>query len=116
MGNFITNIFRSNKKLTVDQLIVKKTIVSFFFLFLFFGGCIWAWKWLHRQPPDSNIGGGIRQPLRDVLNTNELIFNKIFSKSHLTKTYPVSQAVKRVRFNGNIGLGNDFDTADAHGS
>lgn len=111
MPNFITNLFRRNKKLTIDQLIVKKTIVSFFFLFLFFSGCIWAWKWLQRQPIDSNMPGGIHQPLRDVLNTNELIFNKIFSKHHLTKTYPVSQAVKRARFNGNIGLGNDFDTA-----
>ena len=111
MSNFMSNLFRSNKKLTVDQLIVKKTIVSFFFLFLFFGGCIWTWKWLRRQPLDSNIRGGIQQPLRDALNTNELIFNKIFSKDHLTKTYPVSQAVKRVRFNGNVGLGNDFDTA-----
>jgi hypothetical protein len=105
------NLFRSNKKLTVDELIVKKTIVSFFFLFLFFGGCIWAWKWLRRQPLDSDTRGAIQQPLRDGLNTNELIFNKIFSKDHLTKTYPVSQAVKRVRFNGNVGLGNDFDTA-----
>ena len=111
MSNFITNLFRSNKKLTIDQLIVKKTIVSFFFLVLFFAGCIWAWKWLHRQPLDSNVSGAIRQPLRDVLNTNELIFNKIFSKNHLTKTYAASQAVKRARFNGNIGLGNNFDTA-----
>ena len=111
MSNFMSNLFRSNKKLTVDQLIVKKTIVSFFFLFLFFGGCIWTWKWLRRQPLDSDIRGGIQQPLRDALNTNELIFNKILSKDHLTKTYPVSQAVKRVRFNGNVGLGNDFDTA-----
>jgi hypothetical protein len=107
----MSNLFRSNKKLTIDQLIVKKTIISFFFLFLFFGGCLWAWKWLRRQPLDSDISGGIHQPLRDVLNTNELIFNKIFSKDHLTKTYPVSLAGKRVRFNGNVGLGNDFDTA-----
>ena len=111
MSNFMKNLFKRNKKLTVDELIVKKTIVSFLFLFLFFGGCIWAWKWLRSQPLDSDIRGGIQQPLRDVLNTNELIFNKIFSKHHLAKTYPVSQAVKRVRFNGNIGLGNDFDTA-----
>jgi hypothetical protein len=105
------NLFSSNKKLTVEELIVKKSIVSFFFLFLFFGGSIWAWKWLRRQPLDSDTRGAIQQPLRDVLNTNELIFNKIFSKYHRTKTYPVSQAVKRVRFNGNVGLGNDFDTA-----
>ena len=78
MSNFISNLFRSSKKLTIDQLIARKTIVSFFFLFLFFGGCIWGWKWLRRQPLDSDVCGGIQQPLREVLNTNELIFNKIF--------------------------------------
>ena len=109
MSNFIGNIFRSNKKLTVNEYIVKKTITSFFFLFLFLGGCIWAWKWIHRQPLDGGIQGGIHQPLRDILNTNEDVFNKIFSKKHLAKTYPVSAATKNVRFNGSIGLGNDFD-------
>ena len=32
MANFVSNLFRSNKKLTVDEFIVKKTITSFFFL------------------------------------------------------------------------------------
>jgi hypothetical protein len=109
MANFATNLFRSNKKLTVNEFIVKKTIVSFFFLFLFFAGCIWAWKWIRRQPFDGGIRGGIQQPLRKVLNTNEEMFDKIFSKKHLTKTYPVSAAVKNVRFNGKLGLGDDFD-------
>jgi len=111
MANFITNLFRSNKKLSVDEFIVKKTITSFFFLLLFFAGCIGAWKWLHKQPYDGGIRGGIRQPLRNVLNSNEVVFDKIFSKNHLAKTYPVSKAVKNVRYNGSIGMGNDFDPA-----
>ena len=111
MANFISNLFTSNKKLTVDQFIVKRTITSFFFLFIFFAGCIWAWKWLRHQPLDGGIQGGIQQPLRDVLNTNEVVFNKIFSDHHLAKTYPASQAVKNVRHNGDVGMGNDFDPA-----
>ena len=111
MSNFITNLFRSKKKLTIDEWIVKKTITSFFFLFLFFAGCVWAWKWIRKQPLDDGIRGGIQQPLRNILNTNEDVFNKIFSKKHLAKTYPVSAATKNVRFNGSIGLGNDFDPA-----
>lgn len=111
MSNFISNLFRSNKKLTVDQFIVKKTITSFFFLFVFFGGCIWAWKWLRHQPLDGGIQGGIQQPLRNVLDKNEAVFNKIFSKNHLSKTYPVSKATKNVRFNGNLGLQSEFDPA-----
>ncbi len=40
MANFFQNIFTKNSKLTVDQLIVKKTIVSFFFFFVFCGAAI----------------------------------------------------------------------------
>lgn len=111
MSNFVSNLFKKNKKLTVDEFIVKKTITSFFFLFLFLGICSWTWKWIRRQPLDSGMRGGIQQPVRDALNTNEAIFSKIFSKKHLAKTYPVSQAAKNVRHNGNIGMGNDFDPA-----
>jgi hypothetical protein len=109
MANFITNIFRSNKKLNVDQVIVKKTVVSFFFFFLFIGGCVWGWKWLRRQPLDGGIRGGIQQPLRNVLDKNEAFFSKIFSKNHEAKTFPLSAAVKNVRVNGNVGMGDDFD-------
>lgn len=111
MANFVTNLFRSNKKLTVDEFIIKKTITSLFFLFVFFAGCIWTWKWVRRQPLDGAARGAIRQPLRDVLNTNEAIFTKIFSTDHLSKTYSASEAVKNVRPNGNIGLGKSFDPA-----
>jgi hypothetical protein len=111
MANFVTNLFRSNKKLTVDEFIVKKTITSFFFLFVFFAACIWAWKWVRRQPVQNGSNGGIHAPLRSVLNTNEIIFSKIFSSSHLTKTYSASSAVRNVRPNGNIGLRENLDTA-----
>jgi hypothetical protein len=113
MSNFISNIFRRDRNLNVEQIVVKKTITGFFFLFLFFACCIVAWKWLHRQPMDGAFGGGIREPLRNGLNTNEAIFSKIFSQNHLSKTYPISKAVASVRFNGNLGLDlkNKFDTA-----
>jgi DMSO/TMAO reductase YedYZ molybdopterin-dependent catalytic subunit len=111
MPNFVTNLFRSNKKLSVDELIVKKTITSLFFLFLFFAACIWTWKWIRRQPADKGITGGVQQPIRNILNMNEAVFSKIFSKNHLAKTFPASQARKNVRHNGNIGMGNDFDAA-----
>jgi hypothetical protein len=109
MANFVTNLFRSNRKLTVDEYIVKKTVTSFFFLFVFFAACIWAWKWVRRQPSQNGSRSDIQVPLRNVLNTNEIIFSKIFSSDHFTKTYPASAAVKNVRANGNIGMSNDFD-------
>jgi DMSO/TMAO reductase YedYZ molybdopterin-dependent catalytic subunit len=102
------------EKVVTRKSVVNRTILSFVFLFLFFGGCYWAWAWLHKQPFDGQFGAGVRQPLRNVMNTNEKIFSEItFSKDHLSKTYPISEATRTVRFNGNLGLDlkNTFDTA-----
>jgi len=109
MSNFITNLFKSNNKLTTGEYIVRKTIVSFFFLFIFFAACIWTWKWIRRQPLDGGIRGGIHQPLRTVLNANESVFSRIFSAKHRAKSYPASEALRNVRHNGDVGMGSDFD-------
>jgi hypothetical protein len=111
MKNFFKTVFIKNSKLSVDELIRKKTIIAFFLFFVFIAAGFSAWKWLLRQPLDGGIQGGIQQPLRTILNANEKIFNKTLSPDHLAKTYPVSEAAKRVRVNGNIGMGNDFDPA-----
>ena len=47
MSNFMSNLFRSNKKLTIDQLIVKKTIISFFSCFFFW----WMYLGLEMAAP-----------------------------------------------------------------
>jgi hypothetical protein len=109
MPGFFKTIFSKNKKLNTDQLIMKKTVVSFFFFFVLIIAALMGWKWLRHQPPDGGIRGGIPQPLRNVLHSNEAIFNGLLSDQHLAKTYPVSAAVKKPRVNGNIGMGNDFD-------
>ena len=92
----------------LETIIRKKTIRSFIFLFLFLGLCIGSMVWIYHQPKDDKVFG----PLRKVLNLNEKVFGSIFSNKHLAKTYPVAEAAKRVRVNGWIGLGNDFDTAN----
>lgn len=109
MANFFRSLFTSNKRLTTDQVIDKKTVISFFFLFMFIAASIWAWKWLRRQPLDGGIQGGIQQPIRDVLNKNENIFSELFSNNNLVKEFPVSAAAKKVRVNGDLGMGDDFD-------
>jgi len=111
MKKFLQNLFKSNNKLSVEQVIRKKTFISFFFFFAFIIAGIFTWLWLIHQPLDGGIQGGIQQPLRDVLNTNEKIFKKSFSPDHLVKTYPASSAAKSVRVNGNIGLDADFDAS-----
>ena len=108
MANFLKNIFIKNSKLNIDQLIVKRTIISFFFFFVFAGAAFWGWKWLRHQ---TNSAEGTRKQLRAALNANEAIFSKILSDKHLTKEYDKTQAAERVRVNGKLGLRNKLDSA-----
>jgi hypothetical protein len=85
----------------------NKTLVSFLIFSILLVSTIAAWKWLYNQPKDN----AAVKPIRKVLNYNEDVFNNFFSQNHLAKTYPVSAAVKKVRVNGNLGMGADFDPA-----
>ncbi len=85
--------------------IKKRMILSFAVFFLFIGTGIFGWLWLNRQQTDN----GALTPLRKVLNANEKVNNVFFSSNHLVKEYPKSKAVKNVRVNGDIGMGDDFD-------
>jgi hypothetical protein len=88
-----------------SKYIRKKTVISFAVFFLFIGLSIWGWKWLNRQDEDD----GALKPLRKVLNANQKVNNVFFSSNHLSKEYPKSKAVKNVRVNGDVGMGDDFD-------
>lgn len=109
MANFLKNLVTKNAKLTIDQLIVKKTVIAFFFFSVFCTGAVGAWKWLQRQPLDGGIRGGIPQPLRNGLDKNEAIFRDLLSGKNQAKEYPRSKAEKNVRVNGDVGIGDDFD-------
>jgi len=111
MKQFIQKIFRKNRRPGIEGKIRRRTFISFFLFFVFLAAGVITWLWLIHQPLDGGIQGGIHQPLRDVLNANEKIFNKTFSAHHLVKTYPVSAAAKSVRVNGNIGLEGNVDIA-----
>jgi Sulfite oxidase and related enzymes len=83
----------------------KKTIVSFTVFFIMVIAAVLAWKWLQRQPEEE----GAIKPLRKVLNYNESFFGNFFSNNHLAKTFPLREAVKKVRVNGSEGMSTDFD-------
>jgi hypothetical protein len=106
MANFFRDLFASNSKLSVDELIVKKTVTSFSFFVVLLIMAIIGLKWLYHQPPSAS---GTRLALRKVLNVNDEIFSGWLSDNHLAKEYPLSEAVKNARVNGGIGMGNDFD-------
>jgi len=105
-------IFPKKESLTVEQQIQRRTLISFS-AFLVLGAAAWrGWVWLKNQPGDQGLKGGIQEPVRKVLNANEKVFQQTLSPDHLARTYPVSEATKRVRVNGDIGLATtDFDPA-----
>ncbi len=97
-----------NKELILTSAQVRnRTLLSLVFLFSFFGICVAGWKWLQKQPKEKSA----LKPLRKALDANESIFLGMFNNNHLSKTYPKSLAVPRVRVNGNYGLNEDFDPA-----
>src|ERR1700733_9612288 len=108
MANFFQNIFTKNDKLDIDQLIVKKTVISFFFFFVFMSAGFAGWKWLRHQPADAN---GTRGVLRAAFQANEVIFKGFLSDKHLAKEYPLAEAEKKIRFNGPEGLRTPLDSA-----
>lgn len=112
MASFFKTIFTPNNKLSTDQLIRKKTVVSFFFFFVFAGAAFAGWKWLRHQTRETGADGGRTSVvLRKMLNTNETIFKNILSDRHRAKEYPKSAAVNPARVNGDLGLKTAFDTA-----
>lgn len=90
-----------------SKQIRNRTLISFVVFALLIVVTIVVWKWLNHQPQEQ----GAIKPLRKVLNYNENVFNNFLSNDHLAKTFPQSSAVKKVRVNGNVGMGNNFDPA-----
>ncbi|HZG24000.1 MAG TPA: molybdopterin-dependent oxidoreductase [Chitinophagaceae bacterium] len=111
MKSLIKLLGTPNGRLHEEELVRKKTILSFTVFIVAFCLVVAGWSWLRKQPAEQGKRTGIQQPLRTVLNANEKVFNKTFSNAHLAKTYPLSAAVKKVRVNGNVGMGKDFDAA-----
>ncbi len=72
-----------------------------------------GWKWLDNQPLDGGIRGGIPVPLREGLKANEKVFSGILGPVRLEKEYPRSEAAKKVRVNGDVGLDDPFFEPDA---
>lgn len=99
--NYKEEIPISEKKLR------NKTFLSFTVFILLLIAGVFGWEKLHRQPREA----GAPKPLRTVLNYNETFFSNFLSNDHLAKAFPLSEAVKNVRVNGNIGMSDDFEPA-----
>lgn len=96
-----------DEKVLSKRAILNRSTIPFWIFNLFILGFIYGWVWLHHQPESD----GAAKPLRTVLNTNEKIFGTIISDNHLAKTFPLSAAEHKVRFNGDAGMSTGFDPA-----
>lgn len=98
------------EELISERKIRLKAITSFVIFFLLLGAGAFAWVWIKRQPSAAGTLSGIPAPLRKGLSTNEKLFSNTFT-NRLAKTYPKSEAAKKVRVNGNVGMKGEFDAA-----
>lgn len=100
------------EEILTSKKIYNRTVFAFAMFIVAITVAMFLWVWLQHQEKDSPMAGGIAKPLRKGLNANEDLFSNTFNTSHLAKTYPKSQAVKRVRVNGDVGMGNNFNAAN----
>lgn len=88
------------EELTTDQQIRRKTVKAFVGFGIASLIPLGLWKWVNSSPRLNNA----LAPLRKTLEFNEKLTGKLLSNSHLAPTFPVSQAQKKVRVNGGVGL------------
>jgi len=86
----------------------RRTWLAIIYLTLLSGLGYIGWRWLRKQPLDGGLLGGIPQPLRQGLETNEKIFSRYYNNNRLVKEYPKSRAAKDVRVNSKIGLDESY--------
>lgn len=67
---------------------------------------IFGWRWLDSRPAVD----GIPAPLRQVLDFNAGLSNAYYKNTRLAPEFARSRAEK-IRFNGDVGLGDGFDPA-----
>ncbi len=85
----------------------KKSILAFSVFIIFIIAAVLIWKKINHATDVA----GTPKPLRTILDKNEKVFSSFFSGERLAKTYPVSEAVTKVRVNGDIGLKSELDSA-----
>jgi len=104
----MTDVDYKEEILISEKKLRSKTIISFTVFILLMVAAVFAWKKLLQEPKVAYVP----KPLRSVLNYNENFFSNFLTDNHLAKSYPVSDAVKNVRVNGNVGMENDFDPSN----
>ena len=99
-----TNI---EKQPTVEREIKRRTIIAFsvFFICFICGGFLFAH--LYNEKPDAD---NVQPTLRKGLEANEKLFSLFYSKIREAKKFPKSDAAKKPRVNGDVGMDGVLDT------
>jgi len=90
------------------KLVRRKTLKAFAWFFFLAFMMFLGWRWLVNQPEES----GALRPLRKGFEVNEKLFSKIFSDKNLAKEFEKSEAVGKVRVNGDVGMKSEMDTTE----
>ena len=99
MNKFWQKIWAADKP-AIEQQIRRRSIVAFS-LFAVFILCVVVGLKLLNQHQDI---------FRKNFEATEKVFAKAtYSTEHLSKTFPISAAAKKVRVNGDVGMKDDFD-------
>jgi len=85
----------------------RKTAKAFIIFTLLLASAVVGFQFLITSPTDNQA----QLPLRVILDANGKFFHAMFNESSLAPVFPKSAAVKNVRVNGSIGMGDDFDPA-----
>lgn len=63
-----------------------------------------GWYWLRTRPEEDSLAG----PFRRMLGFNERVAETFYSQGRLARAFPAAR-VQKMRVNGDVGLGKDFD-------
>lgn len=91
-----------------EQVARRKVIVSFSVFGLMIVAVVFGFRFLKDQPEEQNT----LKPLRKGFEFNERVFSPGVGPGKLAKTFPKSEAAKKVRVNGAIGLKKEIALAD----
>jgi len=93
---------------TVQQEIRRRTIIAFsvFVVLLVCGG--FAFAWLYNEPASAD---DVQPTLRAGLKANEKMFSLFYSKTREAKAFSKTDAAKKVRVNGDVGMDGELDTS-----
>jgi len=99
-------IFKKPVNPDIDQLIKRRTIISFLYFSFAIVIAFLSWSWLIHQPESK----AALKPLREAMKVNEKLFGGLFyDNNHLAPLFDKSKRAKEIRVNGDIGMGDDFD-------